>query len=96
MMQVGIAHDKIALVLTKVAKRQHTTLEAVTERMLIAGLKAERARLMADRGEVEAAVVFPNPCAEAFLRQICGDEWEICWWLSSCALPEEEPSPEGN
>jgi hypothetical protein len=95
MLQVGIPHDKLALIITKVAKRQHVTPEAVLERFLIAGLKAEKARIDAERGETNAIIV-TNPCSEQFLRQICGDEWEVCWWLSSCALPEEEPLPEGN
>jgi hypothetical protein len=89
---VGVTHQAVAAVLTAIAKRENTTIDRIAERFLIAGLKAERGRIVAARAEragvIPTAIVVPDFCSETFLRQIWGDQWEIGWWLASCALPE--------
>jgi hypothetical protein len=95
MLTVGIEHQLVAAVIAQTAKRQGVTVEAAAERFLIAGLKAERNRIVSERamqwviqGGAANAIVVPDFCSETFLRQIWGDQWEVGWWLASCALPE--------
>jgi hypothetical protein len=93
MLNVGIDHQVVAAVIAQTAKRQGVTVEAAAERFLIAGLKAERNRIITvrvaqQRGTEVNAIVVPDFCSETFLRQIWGDQWEVGWWLASCALPE--------
>lgn len=95
---VTVTHAAVAAVLAQIAKREKTTVDAIAQRFLVAGLTAERRRLVQERyiarvareGETAAAaaIVVPDFCSETFLRQIWGDQWEIGWWLASCALPE--------
>jgi hypothetical protein len=89
---VGVTHQAVAAVLTQIAKRENAPLDRIAERFLIAGLVAERRRIVAARaaraGVVPEAIVVPDFCSETFLRQIWGDNWEVGWWLASCALPE--------
>jgi hypothetical protein len=89
---ISVTHQPLAAVLTQIAKREHATLDQIAGRFLVAGLVAERRRIVAARSEragIEpTAIVVPDFCSEAFLRQIWGDQWEIGWWLASCALPE--------
>jgi predicted proteasome-type protease len=89
---IGVTHQAVAAVLTQIAKREKQSIDQIAERFLVAGLVAERRRIVAERsaraGVEPMAIVVPDFCSETFLRQIWGDQWEVGWWLASCALPE--------
>lgn len=93
---VTVTHPAVAAVLAQIAKREATTVDAIAERFLTAGLAAERQRILHERAALggvvtTSAIVVPDFCSETFLRQIWGDNWEVGWWLASCALPEPTP-----
>lgn len=92
MLQVDIENQPVAGVLAQVAKREGTSTSVVAGRFLLAGIRAERERILRERAAKQGvdvnAIVVPDFCSEAFLRQIWGDNWEVGWWLATCALPE--------
>lgn len=100
-MTVDITSDKLALVIHQLGKRRGVSHTAVAEHILRRGLAALRDDILRERagGTPERAgtipirtasddgeIIIENPCSEQALRRVCGDDWEICWWLATCSI----------
>lgn len=35
---------------------------------------------------VSADIIVMDQCSEEYLRRLCGEWWEWCWWVGGCYL----------
>lgn len=88
--------EKVYRALERIAEHEGVSVQDVVHSRLRRALEIERDEFIAAHPPTDVSTQdtpYVDQCSEAFLRQVCGDDWVFCWYAAGCWIPGGTPTP---